>query len=176
MALRPPPRNTEGLETGAESRRKEIEVSEPAPLRTLLADDSAIFTSGALSLLSARTDLTIVEIVRNGPAALEAFERLRPDLVLLDAVLPGLDGFRIARAIKSRPTPPFVAIVTFLASAETRREALAVGADAFLAKDEFAEGFDLLIVEAKDYQARLRERIRTPAKPAPLGSRTEPEP
>jgi len=151
-------------------------VTETAPLRTLLADDSAIFTSGALSLLSARSDLSIAEIVRNGPAALEAFEQLRPDLVLLDAVLPGLDGFRVARAIKSRPDPPFVAIVTFLSSAETRREALAVGADAFLAKDEFAEGFDLLIEEAKDYQARLREKVRTRGRSAPLGSRTEPTP
>ena len=151
-------------------------MTDPAPLRTLLADDSAIFTSGALSFLSTRTDLAIVEIVQSGSAALEASERLRPDLVLLDAVLPGLDGFRVARAIKSRPEPPFVAIVTFFSNAEARREARVVGADAFLAKDEFAEGFDLLVEEAKNYQTRLRERIRPPGKSDRRGSRIEPGP
>jgi len=77
-----------------------------------------------------------VSLARDGDAALAAFERERPALVLLDVMLPGQDGWAVCRAIRERPdgggTP--VVMLTGLRAQQARDLALAAGADGVVAK------------------------------------------
>lgn len=150
-----------------------------APVRTLIADESKAFSKVLRHWIDNRPELTWIGTVATGTEAVAAVERLAPDLVLLDAVLPGLDGFRVVREIRSRPRPPFAVIVTFQAGENARRAAFDAGSSGFLAKDEFAPGMDLLLPELLD---RLASRTASPMpvsprkRPSRPGSRCEPTP
>lgn len=150
-------------------------LTAPAVIRTLLVDESDDFLAGAALWMVERREMLVVGRARTGPEALAAVETLRPDLVILDGVLPGIDGFRVARLIKARPDPPLVVIATFVPSAAARVEALAAGADGFIAKDEFAESLEYFLDELIARRARARGAATTPETPARRGSRTEPD-
>lgn len=143
--------------------------------RVLVVDEGAVLASMVRWIL-ARPDLDLVGTARNASEALEAVERLRPDLVILEAVLPGMDGFRLARALKSREEAPLVVLATFHASAAARDEARAAGADGFLAKFDFTDGFAALLEEWRSIPDSHPARVKTPAIPDRRGSRTLPDP
>lgn len=75
-----------------------------------------------------------VEVAPDGRAGLEAAARLRPDVVLLDIMMPGMDGYDVCRTLKSEPDPPKVVMVTAKTSAEDERKGMSMGADAYLRK------------------------------------------
>jgi CheY-like chemotaxis protein len=122
-------------------------VTSQKPVRTLIADDSGPFSKVVKRWIDARPELTWIGTVASGPDAIAAVEGLSPDLVLIDAVLPGMDGFRVVREVTGMPRSPKTVIMTFEATETVRQAAFAAGADAFIPKDEFAEGLDLLIAE-----------------------------
>jgi DNA-binding response OmpR family regulator len=74
-----------------------------------------------------------VEIVRDGRDAIAAFERVRPDIVLLDRMLPGMDGMAICRALRARSDVPII-MLTARGAVEDRVEGLNSGADDYLPK------------------------------------------
>src|SRR5438046_3028647 len=102
--------------------------------RVLAVDDQPL----NLELLSAYLSGTGCELVlaNNGFEALAAIAAGRPDLVLLDVVMPGMDGFEVCRRIKSDPANRLlpVVLVTSLNRVEDRVRALQLGADDFLSK------------------------------------------
>jgi len=77
-----------------------------------------------------------VRTAAHGPSGLFAAKRDQPDLILLDIMMPEMDGLAVVRKIRAEPalsqTP--VVVISALAAAEDRRAALEAGADAFLAK------------------------------------------
>jgi len=143
-----------------------------SPLRTLIVDESETFLLGAALWMEDRPELIVVGSARTGPEAVAAVDRLLPDLVILDAVLPELDGFRVTRLIKTRPQAPLVVIATFLTSSAAREEALAAGADGFLAKDDFAEGLEGLLGELTGSADLPSKQVTSPQKPVRPGSRS----
>jgi CheY-like chemotaxis protein len=145
-------------------------------IKTLLVDESEEFLSSASHWMLGRPELVVVGKVRSGLTAIEAIGRLHPDLVIMDCVLPELDGFRLARWIKSRPSPPLVVIATFVRSQTARDEALAAGADGFIAKDEFAGGLERMLDELLSRRRESRKAPTTRATPARLESRSEQDP
>jgi two-component system response regulator TrcR len=74
-----------------------------------------------------------VAIVRDGRDAIAAFERVRPDIVLLDRMLPGMDGMAICRALRARSEVPII-MLTARGAVEDRVEGLNSGADDYLPK------------------------------------------
>ena len=74
-----------------------------------------------------------VELAGDGPAALAAFERRRPDLVILDLNLPGLDGLEVCRRLRQRSDVPIV-MLTARGDVDERVEGLEAGADDYLPK------------------------------------------
>src|SRR5689334_23590026 len=64
----------------------------PPPLRLLVADDNPVVRAGLTALLSGREDITVVAEAADGREAYEAARRHRPDIVLLDVRMPGVDG------------------------------------------------------------------------------------
>jgi len=107
------------------------------PIRTILVDDNAEFLNSAALFLSADSSIEIAGRALSGKEALELVATLIPDLVLMDLVIPDMDGLEITRRIKARQNAPCVVILTLHDNAEYRAAAQKVGADGFVAKSDF---------------------------------------
>ena len=106
------------------------------PVRILLVEDNEVFREALEMLLGMRGDVEVVASVGDGAAAVPACREHRPDVVLMDYRLPGLDGVQATTAL--REACPEAAVVCLTASANTREiEALyQAGASACLTKDQ----------------------------------------
>ncbi len=106
------------------------------PVRIVLVEDNDVFRDALELLLGMRTDVTVVASVGDGAAAVSAAIEYRPDVVLMDYRLPGLDGIQATAQVLE--AVPDAAVVALTASADAaEREALvAAGAVACLAKHQ----------------------------------------
>jgi|DewCreStandDraft_5_1066085.scaffolds.fasta_scaffold14526_3 two-component system cell cycle response regulator len=107
-------------------------MSEPA---TILVVDDNDDNRGILSALLQARGYRVLE-ARDGPTALVLVERERPDVVLLDVMMPGMDGWEVCRTLKGHPTlgRTRVVMVTAKTAYEDKVEALRCGADDYLEK------------------------------------------
>ena len=121
------------------------------PIRVLLVEDNQVFREALELLLGLRTDMEVVASVTDGTDAAEVAARVRPDVVLMDYRLPGLDGVQATRAVKA--AYPETAVVCLTASANLReRDALTdAGAVACLRKDD---GLDAIVGAIHDAARR----------------------
>jgi DNA-binding NarL/FixJ family response regulator len=103
-------------------------------VRLLLVDDNEEFLRAESAWIGAQPGYEVVATARSGEAALDAAERLRPDVVLMDLAMPGMGGFEAIRALKQRPAPPAVIAVSLYDSQAVRGEASMAGADDFVPK------------------------------------------
>ena len=83
-----------------------------AAIRLVIADDHAVVLKGLESLLTLEPDITVVATCVEGKATLDAVRRHHPDVLLLDLLMPGLDGLGVLRALKKEPEPPRVILLT----------------------------------------------------------------
>src|SRR2546423_12343581 len=106
------------------------------PVRIPLVEDNRVFREALGRLLGMRAGVDVVASGGDGGEVLPAVERYRPDVVLMDYRLPGMDGVRATAAVKE--SHPEVAVVCLTASANAREvEALfEAGAAACLTKDQ----------------------------------------
>jgi DNA-binding NarL/FixJ family response regulator len=106
------------------------------PIRLLLVEDNEVFREALELLLALRSDIEVVASVSDGTAAVDAVVEHKPDVVLMDYRLPGIDGVQATRAV--REAAPDVAVVCLTASANLREvDALfEAGAVACLSKDQ----------------------------------------
>ena len=102
--------------------------------RVLVVDDIL----ANVRLLEAKLTAEYFDVITamNGVDALEAVQRARPDIVLLDVMMPGIDGIEVCRRIKSNPATHHIPVimVTALDQPEDRVKGLEAGADDFLTK------------------------------------------
>lgn len=103
-------------------------------IRILIADDHAMVRRGLRSLLSAYPDLEIVGEAEQGAAALRMTLELKPDIVLLDILMPGPDGVEVAQQIHREFPDCRVMILTAYENQEYVVRALRAGAYAYLLK------------------------------------------
>lgn len=103
----------------------------------LLVDDSRSFLAAAREFIEAER-VTVVGEAASGPEALDAVARLRPDLVLMDLAMPGMNGLEATHRIKALPDPPRVIVLTLHDGEEYRRAAVEAHADGFVAKSALA--------------------------------------
>jgi DNA-binding NarL/FixJ family response regulator len=93
------------------------------PIRVLLVEDNQVFREALELLLGMRSDMEVVAAVPDGTDAAEAAARVRPDVVVMDYRLPGLDGVQATRAV--REACPSAAVICLTASTTLReRDAL----------------------------------------------------
>jgi DNA-binding NarL/FixJ family response regulator len=103
-------------------------------IRVLAVDDNPKFLQMVVEFLALVAGLQMVGSARSGREALAQIEQLRPDLVLMDVVMPDLNGLEVTRWIKKQPDAPQVIILTMHDDLEYQRAAQAVGADGYVVK------------------------------------------
>jgi DNA-binding NarL/FixJ family response regulator len=104
-------------------------------IRVVIADDQELVRTGFQLILEAEDDIEVCEIVGTGEAAVAASHRHRPDVVLMDIRMPGMNGLEATRLITAGQDPPRVVVVTTFDTDEYLRGALRAGASGFLLKD-----------------------------------------
>ena len=102
--------------------------------RVLIADDHTIVRSGVRLLLQAEPDIEVVGEALNGDKALALAESLRPNVILMDIAMPGMDGLEATRQIKARFPDMHVLVLTMHRSDEYFFEMLKAGASGYVLK------------------------------------------
>jgi DNA-binding NarL/FixJ family response regulator len=104
-------------------------------IRVLLVDDQALVRDGFRMILELDEEIDVVGEAEDGKAALAAVAKLRPDLVLMDIRMPGLDGLETTRRLMLQHDPPKVLVLTTYDADEYVYDAMKAGASGFLLKD-----------------------------------------
>jgi len=105
-------------------------------IRTLVVDDSPFMLKILSQVLEQTKNFELVGSATNGSQALRYVSMLSPELVLMDAHMPRLNGIQATRYIKQCEHPPIVIMITSDESEDTKANAAQAGADAFIIKDE----------------------------------------
>jgi NarL family two-component system response regulator LiaR len=114
-------------------------MSESSTIRVLLVDDHAVVRSGLAAFLLAFDDLELVGEAGSGEQAVQLCPQCQPDVVLMDLVMPGMDGAQATRAIRARcPQVQVVALTSFKEN-ELVQGALEAGAIGYLLKNVSAD-------------------------------------
>lgn len=111
----------------------------PKPLRVLLVDDHAHVRSGVRTLLEEEANITVCGEANSGETALLQTVALRPDLIVMDVNMPGMDGLEATKRLKS--SHPEIAVVILTVNDEELFlvEAIRAGASSYILKDNISE-------------------------------------
>jgi two-component system NarL family response regulator len=108
--------------------------------RVLLVDDHALLRTGVANIINQEHDLRVVAEAGNGIEAVDAFERHRPEVTLLDLRMPAMEGVEVVRQIRLRDPNARVIVLTTYDTDDEIARALKAGAKAYVLKDISAEG------------------------------------
>ena len=103
-------------------------------IKILVADDHAVVRMGLVTLLDSEKDFEVVAQAGNGERALDLVRTTRPDLVLLDLVMPGMAGAEVTRTVKAESPETRILVLTSFSTTTDISRALAAGADGLLLK------------------------------------------
>jgi len=140
-------------------------------IRLLLVDDHAIVREGLRTLLGEVDGLELVGEAADGPGAIASASALRPDVILLDLMLPGLNGIEVTRRVLAQQPGCRILVLTSFADDQNVLAAMQAGAAGYLLKDvlradlvraiqQVAQGEPALHPEA---QRKLVEHLTRPA-------------
>ena len=131
-----------------------------AQIKVLIADDHALVRMGVRLLIASQKDLTLVAEVKNGKEAVAAVERLRPDVAVLDLMMPQLNGSEAAAKIKASCPDTKVVVLTSYEMSNGIAQALANGAIGAVLKSETENELVLAIRHAAAGKSHITEEIR----------------
>jgi DNA-binding NarL/FixJ family response regulator len=114
-------------------------------IRVFLVDDNPDFLAATSDFLNSDPQIEIIGLAQSGMDAVQRVDELHPDLVLMDLVMPGINGLAATRLIKAKSLATRVIILTQHDDPLYRFQAEAVNADGFIAKSEIDEGLLALI-------------------------------
>ncbi len=146
-------------------------MASPQRIRILVVEDHPLMRLGLRTKIDAEPDMRVVAEVGDGDAAVEAFVRHRPDIVLLDLRLPGMSGSEVITAIREHDPEAKVVVLTTYDADEDVYRAVQAGARGYLLKGTFAEGILEAIrtvhagrrLIAPEIAARLADRVSSPS-------------
>lgn len=154
-----------------------------APIRVMIVDDHAIVREGLMMLLNEQENIVVVGEAANGREAISRAGEWQPDVILMDLVMPEMDGIEATKHIRQKH--PHCQVLVLTSFAEDRRvpDALKAGAVGYMLKDVLkadllaaiaaaAKGEPALHPEA---QRQLMQQVITPPEPSLLDSLTDRE-
>lgn len=130
-------------------------------MRILLVDDHQLFRQGLKSCLAEEPQYEVIGEADNGQEAIEKSEQLRPDLVLMDIAMPGLNGVDAARHILNRQNekPPKLIILSSYSDQEFVTEVLRLGVAGYILKNVAFDELVNAIETVKNEQVYLSPQI-----------------
>jgi DNA-binding NarL/FixJ family response regulator len=152
------------------------------PIRVMIVDDHQIVREGLQILLMEESEFEVVGTAADGATAVNLVEKLSPDVILMDLVLPDLNGIEVTRRIlRSHPSMRVLILTTF-AEDQSVRDAIRAGATGYLLKDvlkpdllralrDTAAGRAALHPEAQQHLMRQVTENETPPPHASLTKR-----
>jgi two-component system NarL family response regulator len=150
----------------ADARARAL-AAPPTSARVLVVDDHALLRTGVANIINQEPELEVVAEAANGLDAVEAFERYRPDVTLMDLRMPGMEGVEAVRRIRGIDPQARVVVLTTYDADEDIARALEAGAKAYILKDIAASALVACIhdvLKGKTYlapaaAAKLAERV-----------------
>ena len=147
-------------------------------IRVLLADDHAIMRDGLKALLSVSPDISVVAEVGNGRDAVRRTLELKPDVVIMDISMPGLNGVEAARLIRDKCPGTRIVMLSMHSSSEHVFRALQSGATGYLLKESAGAEMETAVravCAGRRYLSRSIADLDPGARPlpdraSPLGS------
>ena len=141
------------------------------PIRVLIVDDHDMLREGLSTFLRAFPDMRLVGEAANGAEAVQRCRELAPDVVLMDLIMPEMDGVAAIRAINAAPPRPAIIALSSFGEEQLVRAALEAGARSYLLKNVSAESLAEAIRLARAGISSL-----SPEASGALAGRPEPAP
>jgi len=144
------------------------------PIAVMIVDDHLMVRDGLKVFLSVYDDIQVVGEAENGAAALRIYPQLKPDVILMDMVMPEMDGPTTISKIQELGWPVNIIALTSFDDQDLVQRAVQAGAVGFLHKDVHADKLAKAIRDAARGQGTLdaaaaQALIQTTQKPSPLG-------
>lgn len=143
------------------------------PVRLLVADDHGVLREGVIAILADYPEFVVVAEAKDGRQALKLARQVQPDVIILDLMLPILDGLRVARRLRRDQPNIKIVVLSALTEFETVDQAMAAGADAYVSKTRCLEELVRalrLVVEGKRFISSGLDRQPLIVGPSDAGS------
>ena len=134
-------------------------MSESDPIRVFIAEDHAIVRKGICALLTLEPGIEVVGEAGNGVEAVRRIESLQPDVILMDLVMPEMDGIEAIRHIIARHPEAHILVLTSFATDDKVFPAVKAGAMGYLLKDSEPREVVRAIRQVHRGQSSLHPRI-----------------
>ena len=131
------------------------------PARVMLVDDHAVVRQGLRTFLDLQDDITVVGEAKDGVEALQVVHELEPDVVLMDLVMPRMDGIETVRRMKALRPHIQIIVLTSFGDDQKVFAAIRAGATGFLLKDVSPQDLAAAIHAARRGEASLAPGIAT---------------
>ena len=128
-------------------------------IRVLVADDHAIVRKGICALLATEPRITVVGEARDGSDAIAAAQKLQPDVILMDIVMPGVDGLEATRRLADSQPQARILVLTSFAGDDKIFPAIKAGALGYLLKDSGPEELIHAIVQVHRGESSLHPTV-----------------
>jgi DNA-binding NarL/FixJ family response regulator len=141
----------------------------PLPIQVVLADDHDLVRSGIKALLSTVDGVQVIAEARNGNELLQLLESVKPDVVMTDISMPGMDGITAIAEIHARFPDVKVLVLSMYDTVDFVKRAVANGACGYLMKDappfELEQALRSVMATGSYFSAAVAQRLLQPSEP-----------
>jgi DNA-binding NarL/FixJ family response regulator len=147
-----------------------LHQNKPMPIQVVLADDHDLVRSGIKALLSTVEGVQVIAEARNGNELLQLLESVKPDVVMTDISMPGMDGITAIAEIHSRFPDVRVLVLSMYDTVDFVKRAVANGACGYLMKDappfELEQALRSVMATGSYFSAAVAQRLLQPSEPS----------
>jgi two-component system, NarL family, response regulator NreC len=142
-------------------------------IRVVLADDHDVVRQSARSILDGESEIDVIDEAENGVAAIERVNALQPDVLVLDLIMPGLNGLDVIHELQRRRPRTAIVVLSMCGGRATLVSALRRGALGYVLKSSTREHLAPAIRAAAEGRRYVAAPLSLPAMPERLGKLLE---